>query len=135
MITQEKGPLEVLIVWSKDGKWESEWDALRETPWANLMTVVNPEIMEHALRGWSKPLTTALGLPPKGALRKIPEEQRQCLQRGPCPLYEAKKCYPAAKDLPWCFEPEGLEDQRVREAASRLIQTWHEGVYVVVTHA
>jgi hypothetical protein len=41
---------------------------------------------------------------------------------------------PVAKELPWCFEPEGLENP-VREAVSRLIQIWHESVYVVVTHA
>jgi hypothetical protein len=133
VVTQEKGTLEILVVWSEKGLWESEWEPLRGTLWAGLLTIVKPEVMEHALRGWSKPLVMALGLPPSGALRKIPSEFRQCAQRGTCPLYEAKKCQPVATELPWCFEPEGIEDFQVKEAASRLIQVWHEAVYVVVT--
>jgi len=134
VLTVEKGPLEILIIWSAKGLWESEWEPLRETPWAKLLTIVHPEVMEHALRGWSRPLVLALGLPPEGCLRKIPVEHRQCMQRGPCPLYESEKCHPIAKELPWCFEPEGLESP-VKEAVSRLIQVWHESVYAVVTHA
>jgi len=133
--TQEKGVLEILIVWSDKGIWEAEWEPLRETPWADLMTIVKPEVMEHALKGWSKPLVTALGLPPEGALRKIPVVGRQCGLRKDCALHEAGKCQPTAKELPWCYEPDGLESGPLRAAVSRLIQTWHEGVYVVVTHA
>jgi len=133
--TQEKGALEVLIVWGAVERWEPEWEPLRETFWAKLVTIVDAEVLEHALRGWSKPLVTALGLPPEGGLRKLPVENRQCMLRKTCPLFDGAKCQPTAKDLPWCFEPEGIEAVEVRTAVSRLIQIWHEGVYVVVTHA
>jgi hypothetical protein len=135
VLTAEKGPLEILVVWSAKGIWEPEWEPLRETQWAELLTIVHPEVMEHALRGWSRPLVLALGLPPEGALRKIPVENRQCSQRGPCPLYDPKQCQPVAKELPWCFEPEGFSPGPLKDALVRLIQIWHEAVYVVVTHA
>lgn len=133
--TQEKGTLELLVVWAKDGAWEDEWEPLRGTPWGDLVSVVPEEAMEHALHGWSKPLVTALGLPPEGGLRKLPVEGKLCMRRKTCPLHNVKKCYPIAEELPWCYEPDGVASEEVRAAASKLIQTWHEGVYVVVPHA
>jgi hypothetical protein len=127
--------LEVLIVWDKNGAWEAEWEPLRGTPWGDLLSVVKPEDLEHALHGWSKPFVTALGLPPEGGLRKLPPEGKLCMQRRKCPLHNPKKCFPTAEELPWCYEPDGIESEAVRSAASKLVQLWHEGVYVVVPHA
>lgn len=135
ILTQEKGEIQVLIVWPAKDAWEAEWEPLRGTPWGDLLSVVKPEDVEHALRGWSKPLTSSLGLPPEGGLRKIPAEAKLCMQRKGCPLYDVKKCFPTAEELPWCYEPDGVESDEVRALASKLIQTWHEGVYVVVPHA
>lgn len=132
--TQEKGILEVEIVWGDGDHWESEWEPLRQTHWAGLMSVVPAEVMEHALRGWSKPLVSVLGLPPEGALRKIPPENRDCQMQGSCAIHDKSRCFPIAKELPWCFEPRMAESEAVRAAASRLVRLWHEGVYVVVTH-
>lgn len=134
IITQEKGSIEVLLIWSSKGVWESEWEPLRGTSWADLMTVVKSEVVEHALKGWSKPLMTAMGLPPEGALRKVPLESRVCKIRGECATHDPSKCKPVSKDLPWCYEPDGLESETLRTAAGRLLQAWREGVYVVVTH-
>lgn len=80
-------------------------------------------------------MMSSLGLPPEGGLRKIPVEARVCMRRKECPFHDTKKCFPLAKELPWCYEPDGVASEEVRAIASKLIQTWHEGVYVVVPHA
>lgn len=124
--------LDILVVTTKDGVWESEWRPLQGTAWAGLMTIVSKENMDHALHGYSKPLTAALGLPPEGCLRKVPLEHRECSLRNRCALYKPKLCVPSSPEVPWCFEPSGVEDGVVKTAVSRLIQTWKEGAYVVV---
>jgi hypothetical protein len=129
--TREKGELQLLAVWQKDGHWEPEWEPLRGTPFGDLLSVVPEETLNHALTGWSRPLVQALGISPEGALRKIPKEAQQCLRRSKCPLYDAK-CVPLAREMPWCFEPDGVKDDGVRYAASRVIEEWRAKVYVVI---
>ena len=130
LVTKEKGPIEVLIVYSTAGTWEDDWEPLRGTPWGDLVTVVSKEAMDHALHGWSWPLAKALGLPPRSALRKVPVAGRECAQKETCPLFLPKNCHPSSDTLPWCFEPAGAGP--LAPFASKLVQTWREGVYVVV---
>lgn len=130
--TQEKGILDILLVVSTKGKWEREWMPLQGTPWENLVSIVPKESVDHALHGWSKPFVTALGLPPTGALRKVPVESRECSLRNRCVLYKSTVCLPSSPDLPWCFEPDGIEDGVVKAAAGKLLQLWKEGAYLVV---
>lgn len=126
------GDLELLLVSEREGVWEGEWDALRETPLAALVTRVSREDVEHALRGWVQPLVTALGLPPVGALRKLPMAAHYCHhQPRPCTLYIPADCYTGAKKLSNCFEPAGF-DERTRLVAAEAIRAWREGVYVVL---
>jgi len=132
--TREKGDLQVLTIRETNGVWEPEWEPLRGTPIGDLLTVVNKDVLDHALRGWSKPLVGVLGLPPSGAKRKLPVVARECVQRNNCATYVASTCQPKSRDLPWCYEPDGLEG-KVKLAASKAIRFWHEGVYLIVVRA
>jgi hypothetical protein len=125
--TREMGQLALHLVRQEAGVWEPEWDDLRGTAIADLFTVVTREVIEQALQGYTKPLILALGLPPDGALRKLPPEAKICSQRRTCSLWDAQCCFPVAKKMPWCFQPSGLPPK-----ASEAIQIWRERVYLVV---
>lgn len=122
--------MELYLIYQEDGVWESEWKPLQGDPITELLTVITKETLDHVLAGWSKPLTTTLGIPPDGALRKLPHAL--CYQRVPCPFYVRKNCSPTSKAMPWCFEPDGIEDLVSRKLASILVSLWREGVYVLV---
>ncbi len=126
------GDLNLLLIQETAGVWEEEWRPLQGTPLGDLFTVVSNSIMNDALKGWTKPFVAALRIPPEGALRKVPPESRVCLRRHKCPFYEARKCFPEAKQMPWCFEPEGMEPEEARRQATRAIESWREKVYLVV---
>ena len=133
--TQERGELQVVSIREeKNGEWEPDWEPLRGTPLGELLTVVDKEVMDHALHGWSKPLVGALGIPPKGALRKLPLASRECSLRGTCASYLPTTCVPTSKKLPWCYEPDGL-DEKKKHVASKAIRFWFEGVYLIVVRA
>jgi len=105
---------------------EPEWTVLAGTSLADLITVMPRSALEHALHGWSRPFVDALGLPPQGALRKLPLQE--CNLRRTCASWRNASCRSSAKDMPICFEPEGLPS-----SASEVVRLWREGVYVVVT--
>lgn len=132
--TLEKGEVQLLLL----NGWEKEWAILRDTAFGNLFSVVPHAAVEHALRRLSRPLVDALGIPPEGALRKVPKVSRECLLRRkrtghrPCPFYDRNQCFPIATKMPWCFEPDGIEDEKIRKMAAQAIELWREGVYVVV---
>jgi len=130
VLTREMGPLELYLIYAPGGVWEEEWRPLHGTEVGDLFTVVEKEVMDHALWGYSKPLTQALGLPPSGALRKMPHQQ--CVHRGQCPFYEAPQCVPTGKNLPHCFQPEGLPSDQSRQLAYEAVRWWREGVYIAV---
>lgn len=130
--TLEMGDVHLLLV---DG-WTAGWEVLRGTVFGKQISVVSREAVDHALHKLSRPLVDALGIPPEGALRKIP---RQCWHRKkqpdkpyPCPLYDKKACQATSPDAPWCFEPDDTPDNAVRKKAAELAELWREGVYVVV---
>lgn len=122
----------LLISVEKDGSWEAEWEPLRNTVFGDQFSVISKEVVEHALKRWSRPLADALGIPPEGALKKIPEESRACFRRQVCPLYLPKNCFPEAKNMPWCFEPDGVPDPAIRYAATRAFEYWRDRVHLVV---
>jgi len=126
--TRELGQLDVLLIREAAGQWEPEWEPLRETSVAGLMTRVARSVIEEALRGYSWPLVQLLGLPPAGALRKLSPEAKACSQRRSCRLWRAEDCQPKAKALPWCFQPDTLPLK-----AAEAVQLWREGVYLIVT--
>jgi hypothetical protein len=129
--TREMGEVHLLAIWETDGRWEAEWEPLRGTPFGSLFSTITVEALNHALHGWSRPLSQALGIKPEGALHKLPKTGQQCYRRAICPLYDAW-CVPLAKEMPWCFEPDGVEDENVRRAASRAVEEWRAGVYLTI---
>jgi len=131
--TREKGDLDVFAIWTLNGKWEPDWEPLRGHPITSLFTTVDKSAMEHALKGWSFPLIKALGIPPDGALRKLPLAARECGQRTTCASHDPKTCRTQLKKLPICYEPGGeFDNDSARNKASEAVQLWHEGVYVIV---
>jgi hypothetical protein len=133
LITREKGELHLLLLTG----WEGEWAILRGTVYGDLLSVISRDVVDHALHGWSRPLVDALGIPPDGALRKVPVAARWCWlkhKRPPhlrsCPL-QGPECHHVAKKMPWCFEPTEADDS-IRRMAAKAIEQWREGVYVVV---
>jgi hypothetical protein len=128
--TREMGNLELYLIYAKGDAWEAEWRPLQGTTMADLFTVVTKEVMDHALWGYSKPLVTALGIPPVGALRKLP--QPRCTRKGTCPFYIPTDCVPTGKNLPHCFQLEGLPSDESRTLAYEAVRLWREGVYIAV---
>jgi hypothetical protein len=127
------GELRILLISvEKDGSWEPEWEPLRGTVFGDQFSVISKEVLDHALHRWSRPLAHALGIPPVGALKKIPQEGRSCFRKEVCPLFDSKQCFPEAKNMPWCFEPGGVPDEPVRYAATRAFEYWRDEVYLVV---
>jgi hypothetical protein len=127
--TAEIGIIEALVIRQEGGVWEPEWEPLRTTPAGVLIPVMPREYLEHALRGWSRPLVQALGIAPFGALRKLNlHESRVCHRRKQCASHRSEDCVIDSKDLAWCFEPEGLPP-----IARELVRLWRESVYVLVT--
>jgi hypothetical protein len=129
--TLERGEIIVLAISVKDGKWEPDWEPIRGTAFGDQITVVSRETLDHALHGFSRPLSRALGIPPAGALKKVPKASRQCYVRSKCPFVDPRACRPEATKMPWCFEPDGFDDENVRRTATQAIEQWREGVYVL----
>lgn len=125
--TKEMRQLHLFVVRETAGVWEPEWEPLRCTPLAALFTHVLRETLEHALHGWSWPLVSALGLPPKGALHKLPPSAQVCKDAGICGVYCAEQCRPIAKHMPVCFHPSGLP-----YPAQEAVRLWRDNTYVVV---
>lgn len=122
----EMGVLQLYIIYAYGGRWEDEWAPLQgvlELP------AVSKEVMDHALHGWTRPLVDALGPAPKGRLLLMPRSARACAHRTKCPSYNPKRCGALLKKMPWCFEPDGLEQKLL---VMEVINHWREEVYVVV---
>ena len=128
----ELGELEIRAIRETGGRWEPEWEPLRGTLFGDLFSVVSKEAFDHALHGWSWPLVQALGLSPEGCLIKVPRVSRECYRRRKCSLYIERNCHLKARKMPWCFEPDGVEEADVRKAASKAIEEWRQGVYLLV---
>jgi hypothetical protein len=130
--TLEMGDLQVLLVFTVGNEWEPEWEPLRGTIFGDQFSVIPKEAVDHAFHRLSKPMTKALGIQPRGALRKIPLESRMCFRRNKCPMFDRKQCFPEARNMPWCFEPDGVEPESVRQLATQAIELWRRGIYIVV---
>jgi hypothetical protein len=127
--TREMGKIGLLLVYDFDGTWEEEWRPLQGHPMAKLLVSAPHDTIEHAILGYSLPLTNALRLSPKELIHKLPS--RECEKAKTCPLYIKDHCLPTSKQMPWCFEPSGFSEP-VRRLVAELIRLWREGVYVVV---
>jgi len=129
--TVEKGDLEVLQIREREGKWEGDWDELRDTPVGKLFSRISKANLDHVLHGYSRPFVDALGISPEGALRKLPS--KECRKRSDCTFYDQRKCLTTSSNLPWCYEPEGLNvSEKGNSVASEAVFRWRERVYLVV---
>lgn len=128
--THEMGDLELYLIYQYGDLWEEEWRPLQGEAITSLLTVVPQEMMDHALKGLTRPFIKSLGIPPEGALRKLPN--KLCDKRIMCPFYRKKECVPLFKKMPECFEPAGIADLEARRLAGLLVRMWREGVYLVV---
>lgn len=133
LTTVEYGELRLELVFeTADGEWDPEWELLRGTVFGEQFTVISREVLDHALKGWMQPLVKELGIPPYGALRKIPVVSRQCARRTVCSLHIPSLCSLESKNMPWCFEPDGVVPEAVRKQAARAIEIWRDQVYLIV---
>ena len=130
--TVELGDLDLYLIYQYDLDWEEDWKPLQDQSITSLLTVIDQETWDHALKGWTSPLIKTLGLPPSGALRKV---ESKCYRRKLCPFHSKKTCFPTATKMPWCFEPDSIEDPAARQLASNLVRLWREQVHIlVITH-
>lgn len=130
--TREMGDLDLYLIYQYGETWEPEWRPLQGTELAKLTTHISKETLDHALHGYTSPFVKALGLPPWGALRKVPTSHAVCAESKYCPSHNPRTCRPSDPKRPWCYQPGGFEDPEVRKQASELIRLWGEGVYVIV---
>jgi hypothetical protein len=126
--TREMGFVELFIVYSKGGVWEPEWRALQGTEIAALFATFPKAILDHVLWGYSRPFVDALGRPPDGTLRKVPHPL--CHNRIGCTFHDAKDCHARGKNLPHCYQPEGLPSDEARSLANDAVRMWRDGVYM-----
>ncbi len=129
--TVEVGDLDLFVVYARGGSWEAAWEPLRGSSLAELVPRTDKATYDHALRGWTLPLVRALGLPPEGALRKLPAGGRLCAERGGCPL-KGPACHPLHKRMPWCFAPGDLPPGPARDLGAEAIRLWRGGVRILV---
>lgn len=126
--TREMGDLHLMVVRSQQGVWEAAWEPLRGTPYAEYVTVVSKETLDHALHGWTSPLVKALGPAPNLILHRLSPDAKQCRLWDRCIFYRKADCQPKAPKMPTCFEPVGVPP----EIGYEVLRLWHETVYVVV---
>lgn len=126
----------ILIARPLPRKVEDELDSwgclapLRDTPWGDLIPIVEGEIMSHALHGHATPLMRVIGPPPKALLKKVPEPFRQCSMSKNCLLFTKDSCQPGPK-LPDCYAPPNVPEQ-VGFLITKVALAWKENRYVVV---
>lgn len=127
------GDRDFLVIYSAEGGiWEPEWEPLRGTEVGRQVPSVTKEAFEWALEGYTPPFVKQLGVPPEGALLKIPGASRVCRKRKKCSLYDRVQCHVGGKNMPWCFEPDGIANESEVFATAKIIEYWRAGVYVVV---
>lgn len=130
--TLEKGLLEIFaITEAADGTWEAGWEDLRRTVLGSLVSRVPRSTYNHLLNGYSAPFISMLGIPPQGALQKLPSER--CDKQPSCTLYQKRICFVGSRKLPWCYEPTGIEGlvPAAMRIAGDLVFLWKQEVYVV----
>ncbi len=126
--TREMGDLHLMLVRSKAGVWEPAWEPLRTSKYAEYLTVVSKETIDHALHGWTSPLIKSLGPEPKLILHRISPDSKQCTLWDKCIFYRKTNCLPKSPKMPHCFELPGVPV----ESGQEVLRLWRESVYVVV---
>ena len=120
------GTVELYLIYDEGGTWEKEW---REFKGIWDLPVISKADMDHALRGWTRPLVDQLGPPPKGRLILLPAAAKGCASQSACPFFNKRRCGALLTKMPWCFEP---AETNAGNLAAEVIKLWREGVYVLV---
>ncbi len=131
--TKELGSIELLLLHQDDlGVVEAPFDKLLGTEiYQSVVTKAPFLAVEHALRGYSFPLTNLLTPDPKVCLSVlVPKGQRSCELRGRCNLYDPQACLASHPMRPYCFVPGGLQEDQVLPA-SMLIDALREHHYII----
>lgn len=126
--TREMGDLHLMLVRSQQGVWEADWEPLRTTQYAEYVTKVSRETLDHALHGWTSPLVKALGPEPRLILHRLSPDSKQCAIWNDCIFYQKADCLPKAKKMPNCFQPVGVPV----ELGYEVLRLWRDSVYVVI---
>lgn len=132
LATVELGFLELYLIYRYGERFEADWAPLEAHGISGLFTYVSKDTMDHALRGFTRPLVHGLGLAPVGCLRKLPVANRECEHRVGCQFYDRAGCVVTAKKLPPCFQPAGVEGDVARQLGHDVVALWREGVFIVV---
>lgn len=132
MDTREVGSLDLYIIDSTSGIWEERWRPLQSSDprFVDLVTKIDQETFNHALRGWTSPFVKSMGLAPDGALYKVPVQE--CRNQRTCIYWDKKLCTARSRLLPWCYEPKVSESEEAARLAGEIVHLWREGVRVVV---
>lgn len=124
-------PIRLLTISESKGTWESEWEPLKGTIFEGLFSHVDRRVIDEAIRGHVGPLVKSLGIPPEGALRKMPS--RECGKRKSCIFYDNRKCLLLSSKMPWCFVPEGLDvTEELEPLVMEVLAAWKEPRHIVV---
>jgi len=111
---------------------EEPWGVLaplRGTPWGDLLSVINGEVLSLAMHGHVAPLMQTIGRPPEACLVLVPNNYRTCSHHKAC-LLAGPHCHPCKK-LPDCYSPPILQGD-ANEAAATVALSWAAGRYVIV---
>lgn len=130
--TRELGNLSLYLIYQKADQYEETWRAIQGLEIAQGFTVITKEVLNQALLGWTSPFVKQLGIPPVGALVKLPTVNKLCEAREKCPMYTPRECVPQYKKMPWCFQPAGLSSDEQRRLAADVVQMWRAKTYIVV---
>lgn len=128
------GEVKLHLIEEENGTWEEDWEPLRGTAYGDLCSRMPKDDLNKGLFGYTRPVMDRLGITPMGALRKIPDMSKTCFKRKTCPFYDDKTCFTEAEKMPWCYEPDGVLDERIRLSATRAIEQWRSRTYLVVIY-
>lgn len=129
--TKEVGPLDLLVIYRRDGVLEPAWVGLDAAPeFLRLIPSVSFDDFESVLRGFSWLLVSALKLDPDLTRRRLMLTHANCDRKKTCKLYARADCTIGSKKIPWCFEP--IVPAPAVDACKNAIQTWVSGRYIVI---
>lgn len=128
------GTLSIFVIrMSEDGSWEDDWEPFRVGAPPEIVDLVSPVSYEayfELKHRHTRPFLAEVGLDPKGCLTKLAEGISMCHYRTSCPSYDPKLCG-GHLDPPPCYDA-SVSDDAARRLATRLVDLWRMGFYVIV---
>lgn len=106
---------------------------LKGSKWADLINVVQGDIVAHAIRGHATPLMQELGPSPHSCLKIASSGlSNRCVSVDSC-ISSGPNCYPSEK-IPDCYEApcEGDFSYQFSLAATKVTLAWRDGLHVLI---